>query len=82
MVWVGHTGMIIVPFSVLGRFFFYVKEPLKEQSWLSWLVRGFQSERSPVRSSVTSTSASISSGPCSYSFEFPIKRSTDSGRGG
>ena len=24
-----------------------------EQSWLSWLVRGFRSERSPVRSSVT-----------------------------
>ena len=33
-------------------------KPFKEQSWLSWLVRGFLSERSPVRSSVTSTSAS------------------------
>ena len=29
-----------------------------EQSWLSWLVPGFWSERSPVRSSVTSTSVS------------------------
>ena len=31
---------------------------MEEQSWLSWLVRGFLSERSPVRSSVTSTPAS------------------------
>ena len=30
----------------------------QKQSWLSWLVRGFLSERSPVRSSVISTSAS------------------------
>ena len=30
----------------------------EEQSWLSWLVRGFLSWRSPVRSSMTSTSAS------------------------
>ena len=29
-----------------------------EQSWLRWLVRGFRSERSLVRSSVTSTSVS------------------------
>ena len=30
----------------------------KEEQWLSWLVCGFLSKRSPVRYSVTSTSAS------------------------
>ena len=34
------------------------REIREKESWLRWLVRGFRSERSHVRSSVTSTSLS------------------------